>query len=105
PGDGDGDGDGGPGDGDGDGAPGSIEQSCTDWGNKVGECYGAEYIDPNYMYCMANYQDYLNIYGPACSAAYEAFIVCLSSITCEDLMASPPAGCEQPLMVAQNECQ
>jgi hypothetical protein len=100
-GDGDsGDGDGDSGDGDGDSGDGDIADLCTPYAENLADCYGPEYLETAYGYCSNYYTMFQN--DPACLSAYEAFIVCLSSVPCGDF--SEAIGCESELADFQNTC-
>jgi hypothetical protein len=100
-GDGDsGDGDGDSGDGDGDSGDGDIADLCTPYAENLADCYGPEYLETAYGYCSNYYTMFQN--DPACLSAYEAFIVCLSSVPCGDF--SEATGCESELADFQNTC-
>lgn len=97
-----GDGDSGDGDGDGDSTTGDGDASelCTPYASLIGECYGDQYIDAAYMSCADYYYSFQA--NPACFAAFEDFVVCLSSLSCVDFMAMEV--CDAALMEYQANC-
>lgn len=47
--------------------------------------------------------DLLATYGPLCESAFEDFVVCLSNLTCVELMGMNPV-CEPEIMAFEAVC-
>jgi hypothetical protein len=88
---GDGDGDGEPtGDGDGDGEPGDGDpadgdaSSCMLYAQKLADCSILDYR-ANLYQCVGVFAMSVENKGPECMAAWDAFILCNLTATCEEL--------------------
>ncbi len=72
------------------GSTGPALTPCEAYGATVSYCYDPAEGAYAEMYCD-QYQMYLAMnYGPACVAAFEDFIVCLSALTCPEFMGGMP---------------
>jgi hypothetical protein len=97
-----GDGDGDP-SGDGDGDPttgGAVGELCTPYSELIGECFGMEYIADAYAGCSMYYEMFQA--QPACLDAFEAFVVCLSELSCVEFEEG--TICEQAGLEYQGAC-
>jgi hypothetical protein len=64
----------------------TVEEACKDYFLKIGECYGDDGDYEHYadQYC----EHYADAYSddPACEEAYRDFFICMSELSCSQIM-------------------
>ena len=76
-------------------------EACQAYSALVTECYGAEYGENSFNYCV-EYLDYLAGYTPQCVPFFEEYLVCISELSCGEL--SSGEFCETEIQKF-SECQ
>lgn len=57
---------------------------CTGYAELIADCYGGQYIDEAYGYCL-EYLTYVDEYtGGECVPPFEEYLVCLGTLSCEE---------------------
>lgn len=84
-----------------DGPP--VTDACLAFGNKVAECYDEHMGEQAIGYCAEALALYTEYYGPDCGVAFEDFVACLSSLSCEEL-TGPEFVCQVEYAKLQEVC-
>ena len=75
---------------------------CQGYAALVMECYGS-YGEEAYGYCL-EYVAYMEMLGGDCPALFEDYLVCISALTCQQLMMGTTEECEAIFMQLQLQC-
>jgi hypothetical protein len=83
---------------------GSGQTPCEAYAAQIALCYGDPTLEPiALMYCSESTAYYGMQYGAVCVAAFEDFLVCISNLSCMELMSGMPV-CPAEGMALQMEC-
>ncbi|MCA9650129.1 MAG: hypothetical protein H6712_35240 [Myxococcales bacterium] len=75
---------------------GGGSEICVTYGAHVTECFmSEEYGAEAQMYCEQLLQDYYDLAGADCVAAFEDYLACLNNLVCDDFVMDPTPGCEK----------
>lgn len=82
-------------------APPPISEACTAYGEQVAECYDPRTGASATAYCTEVLELYAQYYGAECLSAFEDWLVCLSSLSCEEFTGPDPVCQEENQLVEQ----
>lgn len=83
--------------------PPPTSEACAAYGDQVAECYDLRSGAAATAYCIEALELYAQYYGAECLSAFEDFLVCLSSLSCEEF-TGPELVCQEENALVEQAC-